>query len=102
MTAVYELRHTAPYMSVKALAATFGHSDKWTRQAVREMQDVLLERYSLYDIVGHGKRLLVNTAAFLDFLKFREMLATYPDDVPDFDRQKAMDALGYFCEEVKG
>lgn len=99
MTIVYELRHAAPYMSIKALSAAFGHSDKWTRQAVREMQEVLLDRYSPYDIIGHGKRLMVNTAVFLDFLKFREMLEVYPDDVPDFDRQKAMDALGYFWKE---
>lgn len=27
--------------------------------------------------------------------------STKPDDVPDFDRQQAMDALGYFWEEAE-
>ncbi len=82
------MTNTGFYLTTKQLATQQGCSERHIRDEMREMKELVGERYAAEDFIEDEKK--INQYAFWDFQKYRKALKdpAARKRVPEFDRQK--------------
>lgn len=71
------------FMTVSEAAIEFDRSKATIARTLREIKS-MPDRYDELNYIGSGSKELIRTACLLDYWKYQELLATYPELAPKY------------------
>lgn len=91
-----------PYKNKSELALALGISKTTTHVRAAEMQEYGKDRYGDLAVIRGGQIVLVNSLAFLDWLRYRRELLdpNMKKFVPPFDAEKLAKSMGWEISKI--
>ena len=71
------------FMTVAEAASEFDRSKATIARTLKEIKS-MPDRYNELNYIGSGSKELIRTACLLDYWKYADMLATYPELAPKY------------------